>query len=71
MPIGLLLIMYLLILYIVTIVVLKHCIRRQAQDTTPDAWVRFALREGQTIVGVRETATGVDFYIGDNMTDEQ
>ena len=71
MPIGLLLIMYLLILYLAAIVVLKHCIRRQAQDPTPDTGVRFALREGQTIVDVRETAKGVDFYIGDNMTDEQ
>ena len=71
MLIGLLLITYLLTLYIAAIIVLQHCIRRQEQDQTPDIGVRFALREGQTIVGVRETATGVDFYIGDNMTDGQ
>jgi hypothetical protein len=71
MPIGLLLIMYLLTLYLAAIVVLQHCIRRQTQEPTPDTGVRFALREGQTIVGVKETVKGVDFYIGDNMTDEQ
>ena len=71
MPIGLLLIMYLLTLYLAAIVVLQHCIRRQTQEPTPDTGVRFALREGQTIVGVKETVKGVDFYIGENMTDEQ
>ena len=71
MPIGILLILYLLTLYLTAIVVLQHCIRGQTQEPTPGTGVRFALREGQTIVGVRDTAKGVDFYIGDHVTDEQ
>jgi hypothetical protein len=33
--------------------------------------VPFALKEGQTIVGVGETAQGIDFYIGDYVMDEK
>jgi hypothetical protein len=32
--------------------------------------VPFALRKGQTIVGIGETTQGVDFYIGDYVRDE-
>jgi hypothetical protein len=45
--------------------------RGQTQEPTPGTAARFVLREGQTIVGVRDTAKGVDFYIGDDVTDEQ
>ena len=71
MPVGLLLIIYLLTLYLTAIFVLQHCIRGQTQEPTPGTEVRFALREGQTIVGVRDTTKGVHFYIGGNVTDEQ
>ena len=71
MPVSLLLIIYLLTLYLVAILVLQHCIRGQTQEPTPGTGARFALREGQTIVGVRDTTKGVDFYIGDDVTDEQ
>ena len=71
MPIGLLLIIYLLTLYLVAILVLRHRIRRQKQESTPGTEVRFALREGQTIVGVGDTTKGVDFYIGDYVMDEK
>jgi len=71
MPIGLLLIIYLLTLYLVAILVLQHCIRGQTQEPTPGTGARFALGEGQTIVGIRDTTKGVDFYIGNDVTDEQ
>jgi hypothetical protein len=71
MPIGILLIIYVLTLYLVGILVLQHCMRGQTQEPTPGTAARFVLREGQTIVGVRDTAKGVDFYIGDDVTDEQ
>ena len=62
MPIGILLIIYLLTLYLVAILVLQHCIRGQTQEPTPGTEVRFALRKGQTIVGVRNTTKGVHFH---------
>jgi hypothetical protein len=44
----------------------------QGQQTaaTSGTEVRFALKEGQTIVGVRETTEGMDFYMGDSVVDE-
>jgi hypothetical protein len=33
--------------------------------------VSFALRAGQTIVGVGDTTQGMEFYIGDYVTDEK
>jgi len=71
MPIGLLLIIYLLTLYLVAILVLRHCVRGQQQDPTPGTEVRFALRAGQTIVGVGDTTQGIDFYIGDDVMEEK
>ena len=71
MPVSLLLIIYLLTLYLTAILVLHHCIWGQTQEPTPGTGARFALREGQTIVGVRDTTKDVDFYIGDDVTDEQ
>ena len=71
MPIGILLIIYLLTLYLVAILVLQHCIRGQTQEPTPGTGARFALREGQTILGVGDTRQGMDFYIGDYVMDEK
>ena len=71
MSIGLLLIIYLLTLYLVAILVLRHCIRGQKQEPTSGTEIRFALMEGQTIVGVGDTTRGVDFYIGDYVMDEE
>ena len=71
MPIGLLLSIYLLMLYLVAILVLRHCIRGQRQEPIQGTEVHFVLREGQTIVGVGDTTRGVDFYVGDYAMDEK
>jgi len=70
MPIGLLVVIYLFVLYCVAMLVLWHCLRGQKQGSTPSTAVPFALREGQTIVGIGETTQGIDFYIGDSVRDE-
>jgi hypothetical protein len=71
MSLGVCLIIYLLALYIGTMLCLRHYLRGQTTETPLVTEVRFALREGQTIVGGGETTQGMDFYIGDSVTDEQ
>ena len=70
MPLGLCLIIYLLALYIGAMVLLWQSPRGQKTATPLVTEVPFALREGQTIVGIGETTQGVDFYIGDYVRDE-
>jgi hypothetical protein len=70
MTLGVLLIAYLLSLYLLGMMVLRHCARRQQTETPLDTEVRFALRAGQTIVGVGDTTQSIDFYIGDYVGDE-
>jgi hypothetical protein len=71
MPLGLLLILYLLTLYIVAMLVLRHYLRGQKSEAPLVTEVRFVLREGQTILGVGDTRQGMDFYIGDYVMDEK
>jgi hypothetical protein len=70
MPLGLALIVYLLTLYLLAMVLLWRSLR--AKETAPSLGteVPFALREGQTIIGIGETTQGIDFYIGDYVRDE-
>ena len=70
MPLGLCLIIYLLALYIGAMVLLWQSPRGQKTATPLVTEVPFALREGQTIVGIGETTQGIDFYIGNHVMDE-
>ena len=70
MPLGLCLILYLLALYMGAMVFLWQYLRGQKAATPVVTEVPFALREGQTIVGIGETTQGIDFYIGDYVRDE-
>ena len=70
MTLGALLIAYLASLYLLAMLFLWRSLRRQKTELTPSMEVRFALREGQTIVGVGDTTQGIDFYIGDYVRDE-
>ena len=71
MTLAVLLIAYLLTLYLLAMLVLWHCLWGQKAAVPLDTEVRFALREGQTIVGVGDTPHSMDFYIGDYVTDEK
>ena len=66
MPIGLLLILYLLTLYLLAILFLSRYIRAQQKEEALGADVRFALKEGQTILGVGDTKGMMYFFIGDD-----
>jgi hypothetical protein len=70
MPVGLLLILYVLALYIGAMLFLWHYLRGLKTATLFVTEVPFALKEGQTIVGIGDTTQGIDFYIGDYVTDE-
>jgi hypothetical protein len=70
MPLGVCLIIYLLALYIGAMLFLLQCLRGQKSGAPLVTEVPFALREGQTILGVGDTTQGMDFYIGDYVTDE-
>ena len=70
MPVSLFLILYVLALYIGAMVVLWQYLRGQKTAPPFVTEVPFALKEGQTIVGIGETNHGIDFYIGDYVTDE-
>ena len=65
MPLGLCLILYLLALYIGAMLLLWQYLRGPKPENPLVTEVPFALREGQTIVGIGETSQGIDFYIGD------
>lgn len=66
-----LLIAYLLSLYLLAMLFLWRSLRGQKQEPTLCTEVSFALRAGQTIVGVGDTTQGMEFYIGDYVTDEK
>ena len=70
MPVGLWLILFVLALYIGAMVVLWQYLRGPKIATPFVTEVPLALKEGQTIVGIGETNHGIDFYIGDSVTDE-
>jgi len=67
---SVLLIAYLIILYLLAMFFLWRSFRGQKQGPMLVREVRFALRAGQTIVGVGDTTQGMDFYIGDYVVDE-
>ena len=69
MTLCLLVIAYLVTLYLVAMLVLWHCLREQKQESIAGAEVRFALKEGQTIVGVGYTTEAVYCYFGDDVMD--
>jgi len=71
MPLGLMLILYLLTFYLLALWFLWRYIRRQETECPLGPEVPFALKEGETIVGVGETTQGIDFYIGDYVMDEK
>jgi hypothetical protein len=65
------------ILFLVLILVFVHDIaerfpRKEIWVRSPSAQeIHFALKEGQTIVGARDTTQGIFFYIGDSVGDEK
>jgi hypothetical protein len=61
----------LLSLYVTAMVMFWHCISGQKPEARLDTEVRLALQEGQTIVGVEETAQGMAFAIGNDVRDEK
>ncbi len=65
MTLSVLLIASLTTLYLLAMLFLWHSVRGQNHASTPDTELRFALKEGQTIVGVGETTEGIYFSIGD------
>ena len=69
MPIGLLVVIYLFVLYCVAMLVLWHCLRGQKTAPPLVTVVPFALKEGQTIVGVGHTTEAMYFYFGDDVMD--
>ena len=70
MPFGVCLIIYLLALYMGAMGLLWQSLRGQKTATPLVTEVPFALKEGQTIVGIGDTTQGIDFYIGDYVRDE-
>jgi hypothetical protein len=71
MSLGVLLIAYLAALYLLAMWFLYRSLRGQNQESTSDTEVRFALKEGQTIIGVGDTTEGMSFYIDDYVMDEK
>jgi hypothetical protein len=66
-----LLMVCLLSLYVAAMMIFWHSIARQKSEARLDTTVRLALQEGQTIVGVEETAQGMELTIGDYVRDEK
>ncbi len=61
---GVLLIVCLLALYLWAMLMFWHCRRGHKREEPLGAEVRFALREGQTILGVMETTEITCFCLG-------
>ena len=64
MTMGVLLIVYLLALCLVSMLVMWRSLRGQRRAPTPRPKGRFALQEGQTILGVMDTTETMFFCIG-------
>ena len=71
MPPSVLLMVCLLALYAVAMVMFWHGIAGQPPAARVETAGRLALKAGQTIVGVVETAQGLAFAIGEYVRDEQ
>jgi len=67
---GVMLIVYLATLYILAMIIFWHCLGGQQPKESLVTAVPFALKEGQTILGVEDTTQGIDFSIGDYVRDE-
>ena len=67
---GVMLIVYLATLYILAMIIFWHCLGGQQPKEPLVTEVPFALKEGQTLLGVAETPQGIDFSIGDYVRDE-
>jgi len=67
---GVVLIVYLATLYILAMIIFWHCLGGQQPKESLVTAVPFALKEGQTILGVEDTTQGIDFSIGDYVRDE-
>jgi len=67
---GVVLIVYLATLYILAMIIFWHCLGGQQPKESLVTAVPFALKEGQTILGVEDTLQGIDFSIGDYVRDE-
>ena len=61
----------LLSLYVAAMVMLWQGITGEDPEAGLETAGRLALKEGQTIVGVVETAQGLAFAIGDSVRDEK
>jgi hypothetical protein len=61
----------LLALYVAAMVMLWQGITGQAPEAGLETAGRLTLKEGQTIVGVVETAQGLAFALGDSVRDEK
>ncbi|HSX78708.1 MAG TPA: hypothetical protein VLQ80_09080 [Candidatus Saccharimonadia bacterium] len=70
MTLGVLLMAYVAALYLLGMWLLLRSLQAQQTAATSGTEGRFALKEGQTIVGVGETPEGLDFYLGDSVMDE-
>ena len=68
---SVLLMVCLLSLYVAAMVMFWHSISGQKPAARLDTAVRLALKEGQTIVGVVETAQGLAFALGEYVRDEK
>jgi hypothetical protein len=63
---GVLLIVCLLSWYLAAMVIYWYCLGKQYAKKPQVMEVPFALKEGQTILGIEDTAQGMDFYIGNH-----
>jgi hypothetical protein len=67
---GVLLLMSLLSLFLAAMLMFWYCLWRQKTDAPPSSEKPFVLKEGETIVGVRDTSQGIDFHISEYVRDE-
>jgi hypothetical protein len=64
--VGVLFIVYLVALGFVSMLMMWQYVRRQRIERRPSSEVRFALREAETILGVKVTAETMFFCIGNS-----
>jgi hypothetical protein len=68
---SVLLMVCLLAWYVAAMVMFWHCRTGQQPEARWETAGRLALKEGQTIVGVMETAQGLAFALGDDVRDKK
>ena len=62
--------LYLAVFVLLAMVVFYRCLREQKLKELRVTDTFFALKEGQTILGVEETSQGVAFYVGSSVRDD-